>query len=334
MTGGRTGRATRVARVVRWVIGLALAALALWILLRGLEWDAVSEALAGADYRWVVLGIAAVLATVVTRALRWQALLNGQRIRFGPSVMAILVGQVVNTGLPIMRSGDFARAAWSKQHGAVGVTQSLGAIVLEKVWDLLVLAVTGFALLVLIPLPAWFVQSTWGVLLVVGLGLVGLWIGLRWQVPLLKLVGRLMHGLPERLSSFVVPRLHELVASLDAIRQPRASSAAGAWTVVTWLLGGVANWAVMQAFGIQSIYGAMFLLVALMLGGAAVPTPGRIGVFEGISVVCLTQFGVGTNLALAAGLVLHVVVMGSAAGSGGDPGIGERSGLVATRPAA
>ncbi|MCU0521981.1 MAG: flippase-like domain-containing protein [Anaerolineae bacterium] len=304
MIGSGAGRATGLAGALRWGIGLAIAALAIWALLQGLEWGAIAEALAAANYRWVGLAVAAVLATVVARAFRWQALLNGQRVGFPSAVAAILVGQVVNTGLPILRSGDIARAAWTSRREAVSVTQGLGAIVLEKVWDLLALGVTGLSLLVLIPLPAWFVQSTWGVLVVVGLGLGVLWVGLRWQAPLLRLVGRLMHRLPERISSFLVPQLHELVTALDAVRQPRSSAAAGLWTVATWLLGGVANWAVMQAFGIRSVYGATFLLAALMLGSAAVPTPGRIGVFEGISVVSLTQFGVEPNLALAISVIV------------------------------
>ncbi len=310
MTVRCADRPSWLPKAVRWLIGLALAALAVGILLDGLEWDAIGAALQDADYRWVSLGVGAVLFTVVSRALRWQALLNGRRVGLGTAVMAILVGQVVNTGLPLMRSGDFARAAWVSRKEMVGVTQSLGAIVLEKVWDLLALCVTGLALLVLTPLPDWFVQSTWGGLLAVGLGIAALWVGLRWQAPLLGLAARIIHRFPERLATFLVPQVHELVAALDAIRQPRASTAAGFWTAVTWLMGGLTNWAVMQAFGIESVYGAMFLLALLMLGGAVVPTPGRLGVFEGICVVSLTQFGVEASLALAAGFVLHVAVMG------------------------
>lgn len=310
MTVRCADRPSWLPKAVRWLIGLALAVLAVGILLDGLEWDAIGAALKDADYRLVALGVAAVLVTVVSRALRWQALLNGRRVGLGTAVMAILVGQVVNTGLPLMRSGDFARAAWVSRKEMVGVTQSLGAIVLEKVWDLLALCVTGLALLVLTPLPDWFVQSTWGGLLAVGLGIAALWVGLRWQAPLLGLAARIIHRFPERLATFLVPQLHELVAALDAIRQPRASTAAGFWTAVTWLMGGLTNWAVMQAFGIESVYGAMFLLALLMLGGAVVPTPGRLGVFEGICVVSLTQFGVEASLALAAGFVLHVAVMG------------------------
>jgi hypothetical protein len=47
-----------------------------------------------------------------------------------------------------------------------------------------------------------------------------------------------------------------------------------------------------------------------MVGGT-VPTPGRLGIFEGICVVSLESFfGVPFDQALAVGLVLHLVVMG------------------------
>ena len=47
-----------------------------------------------------------------------------------------------------------------------------------------------------------------------------------------------------------------------------------------------------------------------MVGGAAVPAPARLGVFEGICVISLALFGIPRDQALAVGLVLHLVVMG------------------------
>ena len=93
------------------------------------------------------------------------------------------------------------------------------------------------------------------------------------------------------------------------MRRPDVMIGVGAYTALTWSLGGMANWAVMRAFGVNSIDGAVFLLAALMLGSAVVPTPGRIGVFEGICVAGLTLFGVSADLGLAIGLVLHLVVL-------------------------
>ena len=99
---------------------------------------------------------------------------------------------------------------------------------------------------------------------------------------------------------------------MDAARQPQVSANASLWTLGTWVLGALANWAVMRASGVQSWPAALFLEATLMLGGAVVPTPGRIGVFEGIAVVSLTQFGVDANAALAIGVVLHLVVLAPA----------------------
>ena len=153
------------ARAVRWVVGLSVAGLSCWLLARDVDWQSVVSALCTADYRWVIVGILAIVATFFTRAWRWQALLWQSKVRLQPTMTAILVGQV-------------------------------------------------------------------------------------------------------------------------------------------------ANLAVLAAFGIPSAVAALSLLAALMVGGT-VPTPGRLGVFEGICVVSLENlFGVPFDQALAVGLVLHAVVMG------------------------
>lgn len=299
-----------LAPVIRWVGGVLVAGVIVWILVRTLDWKALSDALAAADYRWILFGIFTIVGTIVARALRWRALLHEGNLSVWTSVTAILAAQVVNVAVPVMRSGDITRAVWVSQRQNARLPQALGSIALEKVWDLLALCATGTALLVTVPLPEWFAQSTWGMLTTVGLGMMVLYLGLHWQRPLLDLVSRILTRLPANAGSFLMPHLNQLVRALDAVRQPRTSLEAALWTLMTWALGGVANWATMSAFGVGSPGAAAFLLAALMLGGAVVPVPGRLGVFEGICVVSLALFGIDRNLALAIGLVLHLVVLG------------------------
>jgi len=67
---------------------------------------------------------------------------------------------------------------------------------------------------------------------------------------------------------------------------------------------------VLAAFDIPSVVAALFLLAALMVSSAVPTTPGKFGLFEAICVMCLTTFfQVSSDPALAAGLVLHAVVM-------------------------
>ena len=108
----------------------------------------------------------------------------------------------------------------------------------------------------------------------------------------------------------LLPKLHSLGQGLTSIQNPQASARALVWTLAKWGLGALANWAVMLAFGVSSWPAAVLLLAGLMVGGVIVPTPGRLGIFEAICVMCLALFDVPYDTAVAIGLVLHLVVMG------------------------
>ncbi|MFN3761911.1 MAG: lysylphosphatidylglycerol synthase transmembrane domain-containing protein [Anaerolineae bacterium] len=292
----------------RWMVGFGVAALSLWLLARDLDWSSVWQAFGAADYRWVAAGAAAIVGTFFTRTRRWQALLWHTRVPARPAMAALLVGQVVNLALP-MRSGDVARAAWIAPERQTGFPEALGSIAVEKVWDLLALLACGIVLLVWLPLPDWFARSTEGTALALLVGGGGLWAGLHWQETLFHWAAHLLARFPAGWDRALLPLLRRLTNGLEGLRRPGVSGPALLWTALTWGLGALANWAVLAAFGVPSAAAALFLLAALMVGGT-VPVPGRLGLFEGICVVSLALFDVPRDLALAIGVVLHLVVMG------------------------
>ncbi|MCS7287074.1 MAG: lysylphosphatidylglycerol synthase transmembrane domain-containing protein [Anaerolineae bacterium] len=292
----------------RWILGLAVAALSCWLLVRDLDWSGVLRAFMMADYRWVAAGVAGIIGTFFTRTRRWQALLWHTRVPTRPAMTALLVGQVINLALP-MRSGDVVRAAWIAPEQQTGFPEALGSIAVEKVWDLLALLVCGIALLFWLPLPDWFAHSTEGTALALAVGGGALWAGLHWQETIFHWIGRLMARFPAGWDRRLLSVLHRLVNGLEGLRCFAVSTQAFLWTVLTWGLGAMVNWTVLAAFGIPSAPAALFLLAALMVGGT-VPVPGRLGLFEGICVISLAFFGIPRDLALAAGVVLHLVVMG------------------------
>jgi uncharacterized protein (TIRG00374 family) len=305
-----TTRPKARAQLVRWLVGFGVASLSCWLLARNVDWPSLWEALASADYRWVVAGVLAIVATFFTRARRWQALLWQSAIRLRPTMTALLMGQVANMALP-MRSGDVIRAAWIGSEKGTGTVEGLGSIAIEKVWDLVALLTCGLILLVWIPLPDWFARSTWGtaLALLVGGGL--LLIALHWQTPLFRLAGQLLARLPAGWDQALLPRLRRLANGLEAIRQTNVSLKAAFWTGLTWALGALANLAILAAFGVPSAVAALFLLTALMVGGT-IPTPGKLGIYEGICVLSLHNlFHLASyDRALAVGLLLRLTVMG------------------------
>jgi uncharacterized membrane protein YbhN (UPF0104 family) len=75
------------------------------------------------------------------------------------------------------------------------------------------------------------------------------------------------------------------------------------------VLGAAINYAVQRAFGIDSWTAAAMLLAVLMIGIALPPSIAALGVFEGLTMLTLSIFGIPLETALAIGLVLHLVVV-------------------------
>jgi len=303
-------RALAENRMLRWVVGLGVMSLSVWLLSRELDWAQVRGALQQVEYAWVLLGVAAIVGTFFARSWRWQALLWQGKLALLPTMTALLVGEMVNMALPVMRSGDVARAVWIGPQRGTDASEALGSVALEKVWDLLALLLCGVLLLVLTSPPDWVMRSTWGAAGMLAVGGAALWVGLRWKSVWFRWAGRILERFPAGWDRALLPKLHSLAQGLTSIQNPQASARVLGWTLLKWGLGAVANWAVMVAFGITSFPAAILLLAGLMVGGAIVPTPGRLGVFEAICVMCLALFDVPYDTALAVGLVLHLVVMG------------------------
>lgn len=294
---------------MRWGGGLLVSIASIWLLVRRLDGVGVRSALAVADYRWVVAGSVVVVATIFTRYRRWQVLLNWPCLPGRTVLTALLVGQVVNLVAPA-RSGDLVRALWILPEGEVHLAEILGSVVVEKLWDLLAFFACVSVLLLLMSLPSWLVRTAWMAALVLVIVVGAVWSGA------LSRSGRLLDSLtplPRWVSQNPEHPLQvwfrRLAAGVASLRQPRVFRQALFWTGLTWTCGWLTNFFVLVAFDLFQPTAALFLLAALMVGGA-VPVPGRLGIFEGICVVSLALFGVPPDRALAVGLVLHLVVMG------------------------
>jgi uncharacterized membrane protein YbhN (UPF0104 family) len=80
------------------------------------------------------------------------------------------------------------------------------------------------------------------------------------------------------------------------------------WSFPLWLSIGFGIWTVTEAFGIGLPFTGTFLLIALLVVGVSVPTPGGVGGFEAAVQIGLTSFyGVPNDRAVGTALVLHAV---------------------------
>ncbi|MBN1262549.1 MAG: flippase-like domain-containing protein [Anaerolineae bacterium] len=134
---------------VQIVITLLLSLVALVVALRGIDFAVVGEALRRVHWGW--LGVTFVLVVVIlfVRAQRWRVLLDN-RLSLWDSWGLIVIGYLISGVLPL-RAGDPARAVGASVRGPVNVLAALSTVVVERVFDMLLILVLLVATLPLVP---------------------------------------------------------------------------------------------------------------------------------------------------------------------------------------
>ena len=101
-----------------------------------------------ADYKYIVLGVVLGFISHLSRAYRWNYLLEplGYKARFPNSFMAVFAAYLINYTIP--RAGEISRATILTNYEKVPFEKGFGTIVSERVADMLVmLGIIGFTLL-------------------------------------------------------------------------------------------------------------------------------------------------------------------------------------------
>ncbi|MBI5567053.1 MAG: flippase-like domain-containing protein [Chloroflexi bacterium] len=299
---------------LRWLTiaaGALISVGIIWLIARDIDSRQFSRVLMVADGRWIAFSTIVILGTMFTRIKRWAALLHPIDLR-GPTLLrALLIGQVLNFVLPL-RLGDVARSvivARSEGVPASGlsVERALGSIALEKAWDWLTLAALALIVAVTVVVPMWYSIALRSIGLVAALVLIGFAvIALAPVGPWVARLDRLIGRLP------LADRLRRLFTSFTALRDRSTFGRCAVWSITTWGLGVVANYAGMRAYGVESWSGALVLMVALMIGITLPPSIAALGLFEGVTISALGAVNVPLETALAIGLTLHVVIFAPA----------------------
>jgi len=303
----------------RWQfwLGIAISALFLWLALRGLRLADVWQAIRGAQYLWLIPGLAAYWIGVWVRSWRWTYLLRPlKRISTRTAFPIVVIGYMGNNILPA-RTGELLRAYVLRRSEKVPISGSLATIVLERAFD-------GVIMLsfVVINLPELARVSSDSGLVgnLYNLAILGV-IGFLMAVALLIFMAvypkqtesafewvnqRLV---PERFRQQVTQFSLRFLEGLGALRSPRDLFMVLVTSVLIWLLETVKYWYLMQAFPFEVSFFALMLMNGVVNLATTLPSaPGYIGTFDAPGIAVLTAYGVDPAVATAYTLVLHAAL--------------------------
>lgn len=311
---------------VRTIIVLVLAAGLVALFLRNVDLGRVVANIAHARLDWLALSLLMTFVNLAIRALRWQYLLEPLgRTTFANSFRATAVGFAASTVLParageVIRPYFLARQSGRSPQDRMSATGAFATVILERLLDLFTVVVLLSSYVFVfgrelgLQQPRAFAAAKWsaGVFGAGTLGaLVVLFFVAKDPARLGRTFARLEQVVPSALAGVIARVVEKFATGLAVIRRPGRLIGAIAWSFPLWLSIAVGIWAVAMAFRFAVPFTGSFLLIALLVIGVAVPTPGAIGGFHEAFRVGATMFyGAPDAAAVGAAIVLHLFSIG------------------------
>jgi glycosyltransferase 2 family protein len=295
------------------LVGLAVG-LFVWFL-RHAQLDQVWREIEHADVPLLWVALATMGLNIVLRAIRWRYLLAPiGDVSFRSAARATIMGFAASTILPA-RAGEVLRPYLLARREGLSATSAFATIIVERLLDTLtvVLFLSSFALLSdpgpTIRGSAAFAAVRIGAALAGAAALAGLlvtFVAAGRPEALANGAMRLGSVLPAGLAGRLARVLSRFAEGLAVVRSPGRLVTAVLLSLPLWLSIATGIWTVATAFHIVLPFAGSFLLMALLVLGVAVPTPGAVGGFhEAFRIGATTFFAVPSERAVGAAIVLH-----------------------------
>ncbi len=298
----------------RWavlVLGIVISIVFLIIGLQGAHLPEVWDQITHAQMLWLVPGVAVYFVGVWGRTWRWHYLLRPLKaIPLGELFPVVVIGYMGNNVYPF-RAGEVIRAFVLKRNDGVKISASLATIIVERLFDGLVMLIFVFVALPFANIEQEWLRAiiTFGTLLFFGALVVFVAMATR-------------PALTRRVYSFLIERLapsrarapllriaDHFMGGLESLRSPRDLFMTLVTSIFIWLAETTKYWFVMHAFNFEVSFFVLMLMTGVVNLATTLPAaPGYVGTFDGPGIKVLEAFALKHELAAGYTLVLHAAL--------------------------
>lgn len=302
----------------RWqfIIGVLISAFFLYLVLKDIEFALLWQKTSEANYWWILPGVGVYFIGLWVRAWRWHYLLRPLKAIPTKAMFPIVTMGYAGNNIFPARAGEVIRAVVLKRKEDVPISASLATIIVERVYDGVVML--AFIFLNLAELS----QLTEDIKVIQNLTIqdVALWGSFAFFGALAVFLAAAMfpnptervalwlieHILPARIREKTIDITKRFLGGLESLRSPLEALMVFFTSVVIWLLETVKYWFVMHAFGFSVSFFALMLMNGVVNLATTIPSaPGYLGTFDLPGIKVLEAYGVGTETAASYTFVLH-----------------------------
>lgn len=305
--------------IIRTVIVIGLAVGLVAFFLRDANLALVWQKVTAARKDFLLLALAVTALGFVIRAERWKYLLEPiGHARFRTAFRTTIIGFGASAVLPA-RAGEVIRPYLLARTEGLSATAAFATIIVERILDLVaVLSLLAAFLLLFDPGleardSAVFSAIRYGGFVMAPVAIAALLVMFFMAGHPDTLHAWLLKAeavLPARIAAMIARLAKTFAEGFGVVRRPARLLASVAWSVALWMSIAAGIWLVSIAFGIAMPFTGAWLMLAPLVVGVAVPTPGGVGGFhEAYRIGATAFFGAENNTAIGAAIVLHAISM-------------------------
>lgn len=286
-----------IKKTLKTILPLILGGFLVWYSISEISLKILANYFKEANYQWIALGLFFGILSHLSRAYRWKFMLKplGYEPKFTNSILAVLVGYLVNLAIP--RAGEISRATVMTNYEEIPFEKGFGTIVAERIADLIMmLSIVAITLFVQFDFIYELLTKNFNPIKI-GVGLVLLFIGFYIFSSFVK---KAKSGFLLKIKTFV----SGLLEGVTSIFKMKNKWAFIFHTIFIWVMYVAMFWATIPAItGLEVPFGGV--LIGFIAGGFSIAaTNGGIGLYPIAVTSALALFNIETEAATAFGWIM------------------------------
>ncbi len=290
------------------IIGIIISLVFLYFSLRNIQFDQFVDALSKTSIRIFVLSLVPTFLAFWFRAIRWKILLQpmgrytGSEL-FGP----MMVGFMGNNIFPA-RIGEILRAYAVSKKLKISLPSSLATIILERLFDGIVLIGMLLVVVFMYPFPARIKHIGYLIALIYGVLLLVLFFIQKSPQRTENVIMKILFFLPHPIRDRIRKMLDSFITGFSILRDFKRTIIILGHSLGVWISSALILYVILLACRMTDLpITASLVILAITAIGSMIPAaPGYIGTSQYFTIIAFSVFRIGESQALAYSIVYFV----------------------------